>query len=76
MGIPACLASQFRSNAFDIENIYYFFTKQATLMRRSIVPSLLFKLVFPGCYIICTTTTAYILTYFVIFQSLALALKF
>ena len=37
------------SAAFEIENsIYFFFTKQATLMRRSTVPSLPIQLVFPG----------------------------
>ncbi len=33
----------------DYANIIYFFTKQANLMRRSMVPSLPFHLVFPGC---------------------------
>jgi hypothetical protein len=33
---------------FDNENITYFYTKQATSMRRSTVLSLPFELVFPG----------------------------
>ncbi len=39
---------QLTSAAFDIENIIYFFTKQATLIRRSTELSLPFQLVFPG----------------------------
>ncbi len=47
-GWPPC-TNQFRSVAFDIANIIYSFTKGVTVMRRSIVLSLLpFQLVFPG----------------------------
>ncbi len=38
----------FRSAAFDYAKNIYFFTKQATLMRRSTVLSLPVQLVFPG----------------------------
>jgi hypothetical protein len=37
----------FRSAAFDVANITYFFTKQASLMRRSTLLSLPLQLVFP-----------------------------
>ncbi len=43
---PPC-TNQFRSQPFHIENISYFFTKQTTLMRRSIVLSLPLQLMFP-----------------------------
>ncbi len=49
-----------RSAAFDIANIISLFTKHATLMRRSMVPSLTHHLVFPGCnhlnFIACTSS--------------------
>jgi hypothetical protein len=44
---PPC-TNLFRSAAFDIANIIYFFTKQATLMRRSTVLNLPLQLVFPA----------------------------
>ncbi len=44
---PLC-TNQCRSQPFHIENIVYLFTKQATLMRRSIVLRLPLQLVFPG----------------------------
>jgi hypothetical protein len=43
--------SKFGSAAFDIENIIYFLTKQASQMRRSTVLSLPLQLVFPGACI-------------------------
>ncbi len=39
---------KFRSGPFYIENLIYFFTKQLTLLRRSILLSLPSKLVFPA----------------------------
>ncbi len=39
--------NSFRLAAFDIENIIYFLTKQASLMRMSTVLSLSLQLVFP-----------------------------
>ncbi len=44
---PPC-SHQFRSAALDIPNIIYFYTKQATLMRRSTIVSLPLKSVFPS----------------------------
>jgi hypothetical protein len=44
---PPC-TNQFRSAPFDIENIIYFLTKNAALLRRSTVLSLPLQLVFPG----------------------------
>jgi hypothetical protein len=46
-GWPPC-NNKFRSAPFYNENMIYFLTKQATLMRRSTVLSLPTKLVFPG----------------------------
>ncbi len=42
-----------RSAAFDNANIVYFFTKQATIMRRSTVLSLPLQIVFPGIIKLC-----------------------
>jgi hypothetical protein len=36
---------------FDGENIIYFFTKQATMRRRSTILCLQFQLIFPGWYL-------------------------
>ncbi len=41
------MTSLFRSAALEIENIFYFFTKQATPMRRSTVLRFPLQLVFP-----------------------------
>ncbi len=44
---PPC-PNKLRSAALDTTNIIYFFTKQATLMRRSTMLSLPLHLVFPS----------------------------
>ncbi len=46
-GGPPC-TNKFRSTAFHTENIFFFFTKQPTLMRRSTVLGLPLQKKFPG----------------------------